>query len=152
MAGMVDQAREAGFSDDEISGWASGQIPTWKQAGFSDNEIGSFMTGLKRPGSVPPPLIDRLKSTAADIGSLVAGRPSEHMGETALAGFKHGFGATPLGVSPEDREKLRAMGIYAEPGKIQPLRLLNQQLVETGYTSAQLLFRTVNGALSATGY
>lgn len=40
---VIDKARQAGFSEDEIQQWATSQTPAWKQAGFSDAEIHNFL-------------------------------------------------------------------------------------------------------------
>ncbi len=62
MGTIVEDARSAGFSDDEISNWVSGQKENWQKAGFNDQEIGSYLTGLKNPGTIPTPFLGRFNS------------------------------------------------------------------------------------------
>jgi hypothetical protein len=131
--GALDDARQAGFSEDEIGQWANGQRDTWREAGFTDQEIDSQITGLKNPRQIPPSFLQRFSGAAQE-------------------GFGAGFGPEPIGISPEDEAKLSSSGIFHTPGHAPVgLQIENEAVIRPAYTAAEVLFRGVNGAIKGAG-
>ena len=62
----ITQLKQAGFSDQEISDWATNKRTQFREAGFNDNEIDAYFTkGVTVPDQTPPALQDRLQAGAA---------------------------------------------------------------------------------------
>src|SRR4051812_39648677 len=94
MPTALEQLQLAGFSEEEIGGWAKEQRATLSSAGFGDDEIDRYLQG-------PPPssqgLFKRLLNTPREIGetevSVLKG---------AWTGFRSGF----FGEMPPPPEKM----------------------------------------------
>ena len=65
MPDITSEARKAGFSDDEISAWATDLRKSAKDAGFTDPEVDSYLGVPATPKDVPQPLLDRFEEGAA---------------------------------------------------------------------------------------
>src|SRR5947209_8508352 len=75
-----DDARQAGFSEEEIGQYVNENRDQWRSSGFSDKEIDQEFTGLKEPRQIPQPFLDRMGADPATGAT--------HMGEAlSLAGF-----------------------------------------------------------------
>lgn len=139
---LVDEMREAGFSDDTIGSWVNEQRPAMKEAGFDDDTIDSYFSGINNPKKIPPPLIDRF---TASMGRIAGG---------AAEGAKAGFGEAPLGIKPEDEEKLRHSRVLAEPGEFRsrPMSLQASEALIRGTTvGVEAMFRGINAAFMGAG-
>lgn len=134
---VIDDARTAGFSEDEIADWSNGQRDSWREAGFSDQEIDQQLTGLKNPRQIPQPLVDRVFNTIGGVGEE-AGR----LYQAGAEGFSAGFGETPIGPTQEEKRKLL-------PGV--PAEIADKTRWPAVYSGAEALFRGVNGALMGAG-
>jgi hypothetical protein len=135
----LDDARQAGFSEDEIGQWANSQRDTWREAGFTDQEIDTQITGLKNPRQIPPSFLSRF-----GVSGIGQGASKE--------GFEAGFGDDPVGLSPEDETKLSGMGIFHQPGTTPTtLQLANEAVIRPAYTAAQVMLRGLNGVISGIG-
>lgn len=79
----------------------------------------------KARGGVPSPIQDFLFSRA-DQGGFTAARILSHFGQ----GFKHGWGAEPLGLSDDSRKKLQALGWLKdyETGQADIAKAANESL------------------------
>lgn len=138
---VLDDARQAGFSDDEITQWGNSQRDTWREAGFSDQEIDTSITGMKNPRAIPPSFLSRFGVSGFLNGS-----------SAAKEGFDAGFGDAPIGISPEDEAKLSGSGIFHTPGKpYVGLQLANEAVIRPAYAAAQVFLRGVNGIISGIG-
>lgn len=136
---VIDDARQAGFSDDEIAQWANTQRDDWRAAGFSDQEIDSAVTGLKDPKTIPPAFLSRFGISGIGQGA-------------SLEGFKAGFGDEPIGLSQDDESKLENLGIFHKPGTTPTtMQFANEAVIRPAYTAAQVLFRGMNGIISGIG-
>lgn len=121
MPDVVSHLRAAGFTDDEIGAWSAEKRRKLTAAGFSDDEVDAYLGLPKTPKGVPQALLDRvvkvppIDAPAPDPASLAAhglaprgegasGRPVEGVVSRATEGAREGFGADPLGISPENLE------------------------------------------------
>lgn len=146
MPTIVEEMRNAGFSDEVIGSWAKEQAPAMKEAGFSDDVIESYFSGMNNPGKVPPALINRISSFAGRVGSAAA------------EGFRAGMGGTettpppPLGLSPESEKALSDYGLFHKPGEpYRKLQLFNETLLRSTSTAADAMLRGVNAGLMGVG-
>lgn len=159
MGSLIEDARQAGFNDDEISQWATAQRDTWKQAGFNDEEIGSYLTGMKQPGQIPQPLLKRFGFGGTVFGGAQTGGPindsGTRLGSAMAEGAKAGFGEAHVGITPEDTSKLQDIGIFNKPGAPMGwntgIRFANEAIMRPAYAATETMFRGVNAALSGIG-
>src|SRR5262245_20129094 len=128
--GAIDDARQAGFSEDEIGAWGNSQRDDWRAAGFTDQEIDQQLTGLKNPRQIPPSLLARFDQTLSRIDKAIA------------EGERAGFGEKPLGLTPQDQAKL---------GPAARLPLFFGADLEQLSTGVEAAFRGVNAALMGLG-
>lgn len=125
---VFDDARQAGFSDEEISDWVNSHREDAHAAGFTDQEIDREFTGMKNPRQVPPNLMAR-------------------MGGALREGFMAGFGEGPITVPPEQMQKAR------EAFKESPIGLtaVDEAVIQATHAGVSLLMRTLNGATMGVG-
>ena len=96
MPSIIDQAKEAGFSDQEIGSWATGFREQARAAGFNDAEISGYLGGTVVPPQQPPPaFVDRLAGAAASAGRGLAPIAIGAGAGAALGAPIAGVGAIP---------------------------------------------------------
>lgn len=160
MAGKIEEWRAAGFSDDEIAGYAVEKRATLSAAGFRENEIDAYFVGsVTVPDTVPKAFADRFSEGAADqldavtkaMGSAATGRVFSAFAEGASAGW----GEHPLGLSQEDVTKLQDSGVFAKPDEgynlVSGIRFANEALIRPSYTALQAAFKGMNAAIYGVG-
>src|SRR3990167_5340878 len=123
---IVDEMRQAGFSDEAIGAWAEKERPAMREAGFDDTTIESYFSGLKNPGGVPLPLLDRIQSGIGRIGAGIK------------EGAEAGFGDKPIGLTPQDKKTLG----LPDDSKVQVSKI---------YAATEVMFRGLNAALMGGG-
>ncbi len=138
MASPIDTLKAAGFPQEEVDQWMTGQRTAFTAAGFNDDEIDAYLGGPKKP--VPQSFLDRLSlgSAIASHGSTGNGPYSEvSMGEAGLpiSRFFSGL-AKGVGLSGDDlNQQLEGM-TGAEVAGVTlgraPLGMLIDQIREGG--------------------
>jgi hypothetical protein len=88
---VTSHLRGAGFSDEEITAWATDERNKLLSAGFSNDEVDDYFGAPKTPQQPPQALIDRFMQGTA-IGRIIG---------AAGKGITAGFGDQPLGASEE---------------------------------------------------
>lgn len=160
MTDIPSHLREAGFSDDEISQWATTTRQNLTAAGFSDDEVNDYFGMPKVPKAVPDPFIQRLdagKKLTDFYGKLrtaISGTATQfgeqHPALAATArGAVEGFGDEPLGFDPEkERELYRHLGI---PESMVPLVMSDPSaaVLKGGAAALDLISRTTNAGIRA---
>jgi hypothetical protein len=104
MPAKIEVLKQAGFSDDEISDWASAERLRMQGAGFTDSEIDDEFGVTRPPREIPPAFIERLKQ--GNWLSRILGTAGDYA--------QRYFGDEPLGFSPENKEALSKLGIVGD--------------------------------------
>jgi len=131
MASPVDTLKAAGFDDDEIGAWSTGQRTTLSAAGFDDDEIDAYLGGPKRP--VPQSFLDRMSLGSAIVSGKAradAGPfPGASMGASGdfIAGLAKGVGLPAETLKERLQDASGAEVAGATVGRV-PLGMLVDQI------------------------
>ncbi len=109
----IQDLQAAGFSDAEVSDWATQKRNEMQGAGFSDKEIDDHLTGIKLPEKLPKSFIDRIVDPLKAV--LLSGQTPIASSNDPLARFVRGVGTglttgytgEPLG--EEEKKNIRLM-------------------------------------------
>jgi hypothetical protein len=95
MPTRIELLKQAGFSDGEIGDWATAERQRMREAGFADSEIDDEFGVTRPPKQVPAAFIHRILGAAREYAQAY-------------------FGDEPLGLSPENQDALRKLGIVGD--------------------------------------
>jgi hypothetical protein len=163
-ADKLKQARDAGYSDDEIWGFVAEQDDRFtqaKDAGYSLEEVSGFFS--EQPEAEPAPLEPQAPvgtSFMEEIGQIpealkqAVGQPLEAMGETAEVLGAPEMGATLRGAIEEPEGYIPAAQRFMQPqegefqiGGFAPQFLPRAIVEQAGQIGGAILTRAVGGAV-----
>jgi hypothetical protein len=133
---VVGSLSDAGFSNEEIGDYMTGQRQKLQAAGFNDDEIDTHFGIPKTPQDVPKPLIDRF-ANGTNIGKIF-----QAVGQGAVKGF----GEEPVGPNDKLYELLQSIGVFAKDG-VEPI--FPQRLAWSVMAGVDAFMRMPNAALGA---
>lgn len=153
MGGKIDEMRAAGFSDQDIGGYATEKRQEMIGAGFQPNEVDGYLNGVTPPATPPQSFLDRLSTaTTSDIeGQAGLNQILSTTAAAAKSGFESSISAGgSFGLTPDDEAKLTKLGIFRDPetGRGGPLRFMNEAILRPTAAAADALMRAP-GALIA---
>lgn len=163
MASQIDNLRAGGFSDAEISEWATEKRKILLDGGFKDNEVDAYFSGGPVvPEGIPKPLLERFSMEELTqefmdgYNQTLTGQQdsAKRILEETAKGWSAGVGKEPYGFSAKSEKFLSDSGVFRNPenpGLTDGLRLMNEAWMRPVAGAGDAILRSLKGVTHAVG-